>query len=135
MRIIIDIEGSDVRVKTEPTSELPAEGSRQDTTLVPPPGVLEAAPRLGARSAGMPNGAARSNMGVLWYLDKTGKLAVTRTRVACSVYLFDRPASPRSHSHRDSRHSALYQSALISTAFPRRGVTTQSPTLASIQVS
>jgi len=31
--------------------------------------------------------------------------------------------------------SALYQSALISTGFPRRGVTTQSPTFASIQVS
>ena len=31
--------------------------------------------------------------------------------------------------------SALYQSALISTAFPRRGVTTQSPIFASIQVS
>ena len=36
---------------------------------------------------------------------------------------------------RSSRRSALYQSALISTALPRRGVTTQSPTLASIQVS
>ena len=34
-----------------------------------------------------------------------------------------------------SNRSALYQSALISTALPRRGVTTQSPTLASIQVS
>jgi hypothetical protein len=31
--------------------------------------------------------------------------------------------------------SALYHSALISTALPRRGVTTQSPILASIQVS
>ena len=31
--------------------------------------------------------------------------------------------------------SALYQSAWISTGLPRRGVTTQSPTLASIQVS
>src|SRR5438105_14745120 len=32
-------------------------------------------------------------------------------------------------------HNALYQSAWISTGLPRRGVTTQSPTLASIQVS
>ena len=32
-------------------------------------------------------------------------------------------------------HSALYQSAWISTGLPRRGVTTQSPTLASIHVS
>ena len=32
-------------------------------------------------------------------------------------------------------HRALYQSAWISTGLPRRGVTTQSPTLASIQVS
>ena len=31
--------------------------------------------------------------------------------------------------------SALSQSAWISTGFPIRGVTTQSPTLASIQVS
>ena len=31
--------------------------------------------------------------------------------------------------------SALYQSALISTALPRRGVTTQSSTFASIHVS
>ena len=31
--------------------------------------------------------------------------------------------------------SALYQSAWISTGLPWRGVTTQSPTLASIQVS
>src|SRR5438477_230039 len=31
--------------------------------------------------------------------------------------------------------SALYQSAWISTGLPRRGVTTQSPTLASIHVS
>jgi hypothetical protein len=44
-----------------------------------------------------------------------------------------RPRSASSHS--SSSRSALYQSALTSTAFPRRGVTTQSPTLASIQVS
>ena len=41
----------------------------------------------------------------------------------------------RSRSQPSSRRSALYQSALISTALPRRGVTTQSSTLASIQVS
>ena len=34
-----------------------------------------------------------------------------------------------------SRRSALYQSALISTALPRRGVTTQPSTFASIQVT
>ena len=40
-----------------------------------------------------------------------------------------------SESQLSSKRSALYQRALISTALPRRGVTTQSPTLASIQVS
>jgi HlyD family secretion protein len=34
----------------------------------------------GARGAGAPNGAARSNMGVLWYVDKAGKLAVARVK-------------------------------------------------------
>ena len=41
----------------------------------------------------------------------------------------------RSASQPANNRSALYHSALISTALPRRGVTTQSPTLASIQVS
>ena len=40
-----------------------------------------------------------------------------------------------SRSQRSSKRRALYHRALISTALPRRGVTTQSPTLASIQVS
>ena len=40
-----------------------------------------------------------------------------------------------SRSQPSSSRKALYQRALISTALPRRGVTTQSPTLASIQVS
>ena len=43
--------------------------------------------------------------------------------------------SPSARSHPASRRRALYQSALISTALPRRGVTTQPSTLASIQVS
>ena len=34
----------------------------------------------GTRGAGAPNGAARSNAGMLWYLDKTGKLAVARVK-------------------------------------------------------
>ena len=38
-------------------------------------------------------------------------------------------------SHCCKSLSALYHSPFISTAFPRRGVTTQSSTLASIQVS
>lgn len=38
----------------------------------------------GARGAGAPNGAARSNAGMLWYLDKTGKLAVARVKTGLS---------------------------------------------------
>jgi len=34
----------------------------------------------GTRGAGASNGAARSNAGMLWYLDKTGKLAVARVK-------------------------------------------------------
>ena len=34
----------------------------------------------GARGAGAPNGSARSNAGMLWYVDKTGKLAVARVK-------------------------------------------------------
>ena len=34
----------------------------------------------GTRGASAPNGAARSNAGSLWYLDKTGKLAVARVK-------------------------------------------------------
>ena len=34
----------------------------------------------GARGAGAPNGSARSSAGMLWYLDKTGKLAVARVK-------------------------------------------------------
>jgi HlyD family secretion protein len=37
-----------------------------------------------ARAGGTPNGAARSNAGVLWYLDKTGKLAVARVKTGLS---------------------------------------------------
>ena len=57
-------------------------------------------------------------------------------RAACRLGKLtpERPRLPRS-TQRSSSRSALYQSALISTALPRRGVTTQSPTLASIQVS
>jgi len=40
------------------------------------------------------------------------------------------PSAASAHPSRS--FNALYQSALISTALPRRGVTTQSPTLASI---
>ena len=43
--------------------------------------------------------------------------------------------TPDSPSQRCMSRRALYQSSLISTALPRRGVTTQSPTLASIHVS
>ena len=43
--------------------------------------------------------------------------------------------SPSSRSHSANSDSALYQSALISTALPRRGVTTQPSTFASIHVS
>ena len=46
-----------------------------------------------------------------------------------------RSASPRSAGSAPTVRSTLYQSALISTGLPIRGVTTQSPTLASIQVS
>ncbi len=38
----------------------------------------------GTRGAGAPNGAARSNAGMLWYLDKTGKLAVARVKTGLS---------------------------------------------------
>ena len=42
---------------------------------------------------------------------------------------------PSARAQRSARRSVSIQSALISTGFPRRGVTTQSSTLASIQVS
>jgi HlyD family secretion protein len=38
----------------------------------------------GARTGSSPNGAARSTMGMLWYLDKTGKLAVARVKTGLS---------------------------------------------------
>ena len=38
----------------------------------------------GTRTAGSPNGGMRSNMGMLWYVDKTGKLAVTRVKTGLS---------------------------------------------------
>ena len=60
--------------------------------------------------------------------DRCARSARAAQYVAASSPLFAQPS-------RSSRRSALYQSALISTALPRRGVTTQSPTLASIQVS
>ena len=44
------------------------------------------------------------------------------------------PAAART-SHDVQQHSALCHSALISTGLPRRGVTTQPPTFASIHVS
>ena len=53
----------------------------------------------------------------------------------CRVGRVSDPALACHRSQASSSRSALYQSALISTAFPRRGVTTQSSTLASIQVS
>ena len=34
----------------------------------------------GTRGAGLPNGSGRSTAGILWYLDKTGKLAVARVK-------------------------------------------------------
>ncbi len=34
----------------------------------------------GTRGAASPNGAVRSNAGILWYVDKTGKLAVARVK-------------------------------------------------------
>jgi HlyD family secretion protein len=37
-----------------------------------------------ARSGGSPNGGARANGGLLWYLDKTGKLAVARVKTGLS---------------------------------------------------
>ena len=49
--------------------------------------------------------------------------------------LVGRAASFACRHQFSSSRSALYHSALISTALPRRGVTTQSPTLASIQVN
>src|ERR1041384_3418898 len=58
-----------------------------------------------------------------------------RARLACSRRSSAPLISSSCRSHCSNRQSALYQSALISTALPRRGVTTQSPTFASIQVS
>ena len=63
--------------------------------------------------------------------------AVERLARAFGVLVQSRIAagSPSSRSQPASSISALNQSALISTALPRRGVTTQSSTFASIQVS
>ena len=54
-------------------------------------------------------------------------------RISCELVSFSASGSCTSRSQSASRRSALYQSALITTALPRRGVTTQSPTFASIQ--
>ena len=48
MRIIIDIEGSDVQITTEP----PARPALSARMIAPPPDVLERAAMLGALSAG-----------------------------------------------------------------------------------
>ena len=53
---------------------------------------------------------------------------------ACSS-AYASASAPCSRARSRHERSALYQSALISTGLPMRGVTTQSPTLASIQVS
>jgi len=55
--------------------------------------------------------------------------------VAMWRYRFRAAPSPHLPAKSSIMHSALYQRAWISTGLPRRGVTTQSPILASIHVS
>src|SRR3954465_2899882 len=63
------------------------------------------------------------------------RLKLQLATVAIFRYRFWPDSSPNLFARSAMMHSALYQSAWISTGLPRRGVTTQSPTLASIQVS
>jgi hypothetical protein len=58
-----------------------------------------------------------------------------KPRFAASAAAAKRSACRKRCANALMMHKALYQSALISTGLPMRGVTTQSPTLASIQVS
>jgi hypothetical protein len=58
-----------------------------------------------------------------------------RARAAAPAAARAASPSPSSSSQRARFESALNHSALISTALPRRGVTTQPSTFASIQVS
>ena len=67
---------------------------------------------------------------------KTARLNDSRVRSRLLRVTLRRIASRHSPRNQPSSSlSALNQSALSSTAFPRRGVTTQSPIFASIQVS
>ena len=67
---------------------------------------------------------------------RSARLNDSRARSACCSSLgASALAAICVASQPSSSRSALYQSALISTALPRRGVTTQSSTFASIHVS